>query len=334
MNLPAFLTPPPLRAEDGLGADTFVQPYGVRWYKNPAVRFLIFALVVAGLSFVAVTPLAALGGGLTGATVAWLQIGVSVIAYLVLTMAIERRVPPYELAPSRVAGLGIGLLLGAALFAVCFGLIAAFGGYRFEGVDPGYRWAEPLLVLGASAGIAEEIMLRGVLFRLGEELLGTWFSAILSGLVFGFLHLGNPEATLVGATAIALEAGIMFALLYALTRSLWICIGLHAAWNIVQGPVLGVPVSGSGFTDGWLNTVQVGPEWLTGGRFGAEASLVTVLVMVLFTLVLAAVLQRSGQVAEPRWSRRMEQRDRAIAAAAPAARPAPEVRRTRPPGRR
>lgn len=315
MNLPSFLVPPPLREVDGLAADSFVQPYGVRWYRNPAVRFVLFLLVLAVFSLIAVFPLAGLGGrGLNSVTVAWLQIAVAVAAYLVLAMAVERRVPPYELAPNRTAGLVVGLVVGTVLFAVCFGLIALLGGYRFEGVDSGYRWAEPLLVLGASAGIAEEILMRGVLFRLGEELIGTWFSAILSGLVFGFLHLGNPEATLVGATAIALEAGIMFGLLYALTRSLWVCIGLHAAWNMTQGPLLGIPVSGSGFSDGWLNTVQVGPDWLTGGRFGAEASLVTVIVLVLFTLWLAALLYRSGQVVAPRWTRRTEQRDRAVAA--------------------
>ena len=85
---------------------------------------------------------------------------------------------------------------------------------------------------------------------------------------------------------------VLFALLYGLTRSLWVCIGAHAAWNIVQGPVLGVPVSGSGFSDGWLATVSVGPDWLTGGTFGAEASPVTVLIMVAATVWLALQIVR------------------------------------------
>ncbi|MBK8459879.1 MAG: type II CAAX endopeptidase family protein [Micropruina sp.] len=309
------LEAPAIRQDDLRSCDMPRQRVRFGWLRNPLVRLLVFGATVLLGSLTAATFVPGLLlGEVSGSILAVLQVVIVVASYLVLVLALEGRRPPDELRPGRWPGLLVGLALGALLFAACFGIIALFGGYRFEGVDPGYQWLEPVLMLGVGAGVAEELIFRGVLFRLLEEWLGTWFAAGISGLAFGFLHLGNPEATIWGATAIALEAGVMFALLYALTRSLWLVIGFHASWNLVQGPVLGVPVSGSGFSDGWLNTVTVGPDWLTGGSFGAEASLVTVALLVGFTIFLAVRLQHSAQVVEPVWSRRMELRDRQLSA--------------------
>lgn len=311
MNLPAALTPPAARIEDLLTADAPFQPLDAPRRFNPGLRLLGFTAVAFVAGTVLGLPLV-LSEQLR--SVSWLvsvlQLVATVVAYLVLVLVIERRRPPIELAPNRLSGLLWGLALGAVLFLVCFGVIAVLGGYRFDGFHSDVDWGEKLFALGIVAGISEELIFRGVLFRLIEELIGTWFAAVVSGGIFGFLHLTNQDATITGALAIAIEAGIMFAFLYALTRSLWLCIGVHAAWNVVQGPILGVPVSGSGASHGWLNTIAVGPEWLTGGAFGAEASLVTVVLLVAFTIWLGLLLQQSGQVVENRWGRRTELRDR------------------------
>ena len=78
----------------------------------------------------------------------------------------------------------------------------------------------------------------------------------------------NLGASLWSSTAIAIEAGLLLAMVYHLTRSLWACVGLHAAWNIMQGAVYGIPVSGNP-EDGFLVAKMTGPDWLSGGAFGA-----------------------------------------------------------------
>lgn len=90
---------------------------------------------------------------------------------------------------------------------------------------------------GLGAGIGEEILFRGVLFRIVEEGLGTWAALLVSALFFGAVHLGNPGATLWSSATIAIEAGLLFGLLYHVTRSLYLCMGVHAAWNFMQGTV-------------------------------------------------------------------------------------------------
>ena len=153
------------------------------------------------------------------------------------------------------------------------------GAYRIQGVNPDAYLLGPLVVLGLLPGITEEIIARGILFRVVEEGLGTWVALVISALLFGFGHMANPNATVWSSVAIAIEAGLLLGMAYAWTRSLWFCMGLHAAWNFTQGPLLGIPVSGFEVKGLLVSTTQ-GPALLSGGEFGAEASILTVIVCV------------------------------------------------------
>jgi membrane protease YdiL (CAAX protease family) len=128
-----------------------------------------------------------------------------------------------------------------------------------------------ILGLMASVSIAEELLFRGVLFRIVENLLGTWGALEISGALFGVIHLLNPHATLWGAISIALEAGLMLGAAYAATRTLWAHIGLHFGWNFIQVGVFGGTASGSDHTyTGLFQSISNGPIILTGGAFGPK----------------------------------------------------------------
>ena len=88
-------------------------------------------------------------------------------------------------------------------------------------------------------------MFRGVLFRWLEEFGGSWVALLLTSVLFGAAHLANPNASWIAAIGIALEAGVMLGAAYMLTRSLWLPMGLHAAWNFTQGEIFDIPVSGT-----------------------------------------------------------------------------------------
>jgi len=227
-----------------------------------------------------------------------------VVAFLVVTMVTETRVWPLEIEPRRFLGLFKGMALGVILVSLCIGVLALLGVYRVTGTNPNYNPWLDILSMGVVAAVAEELAMRGGLFRLSEEGLGTWGATILSGLVFGMMHIANPEATLWGAMAIAIEAGILFAAIYAITRSLWWCIGLHFAWNITQGAVFGSIVSGTGDQQSWLVSQWTGPEILTGGRFGLEASIVPVILLGGLGIGLLIYAQRKGIMVAPIWARK------------------------------
>ncbi|OXN01254.1 CPBP family intramembrane glutamic endopeptidase [Bifidobacterium vansinderenii] len=225
-------------------------------------------------------------------------------AYAVVVLAMEQRRSPVELKPARIVGLLWGGLMAFACITVCIGVIALFGGYRIVGFNAGYDPWTDLLTVGLVAGVAEEIIMRGILLRLVEERLGSWGAVIVSALVFGLLHMINPDGTLWGGVAIAIEAGLLFGAIYLTTRSLWWCIGFHAMWNIAEGPIFGSVVSGTGSQQSWLVARWNGPDLLTGGSFGLEASIVPVILLGGLALIILIHLQRNGRMIAPNWARR------------------------------
>lgn len=286
-------------------------PRWQRWLLfSPAARIVIFALLVVAISLGIGSALRLSGwhGG-TGSVgyglAQWLMRALPpLLAYLVLVKLIERR-PMGELALRKLLPQGLlGVVAGTLLFSAVVGTLWLLGSYHVTGFNPHAAWLPALLMAGLGAGIGEELMFRGVLFRVAEEGLGTWAALLVSALFFGFAHAANPGATLWSSSAIAIEAGLLFGLLYHVSRSLPLCMGLHAAWNFCQGTVYGIPVSGLK-ADGWLVSTRTGPDWLSGGAFGAEASVVALTLCSLCSLALLAVaLRRDSIVPPPGWRRR------------------------------
>jgi uncharacterized protein len=285
----------------------FVTPAGAppwkRWLLfSPLARIVIFSLLFLVFSFAAGGLMHAMHWGgkdspdLEHALAQFVMRALpALLAYVLLVKLVERRAIS-ELAPRRWLPDGaIGALAGLALFSTVVGVLYLLGSYHVTGTNPGAKWLPALLMVGLGAGIGEEIMTRGALFRIVEEGLGTWVALIVSALFFGAAHVANPGATLWSSAAIAIEAGLLFGMLYHVTRSLPLCMGLHAAWNFAQGTIYGVPVSGFK-PDGWLVSVRSGPDWLSGGVFGAEASVVALALCSLCTLGLMIVALRRGSI--------------------------------------
>lgn len=167
--------------------------------------------------------------------------------------------------------LALGVALGCGAMTITIGVIALFGGYAVTGFNtPSVLVAQAIVAL--SAGVWEELLFRGLLFRLVEQCFGSLVALLVSAALFGAAHLGNDNASPLAAFAIAIEAGILLGAIYMVTRRLWAAIGLHMAWNFTQGGIFGVAVSGID-EPGLMIPRIAGSELLTGGAFGAEASI-------------------------------------------------------------
>ncbi|WP_169953020.1 CPBP family intramembrane glutamic endopeptidase [Microbispora sp. H11081] len=227
-----------------------------------------------------------------------LGVATAVLAVLVYGWAVrwsERRTPVEVAGEGAVAAVGRGLLIGAGMFAAVIVNIAFLGGYRVDGLGS-VAGAAGLLGFMVAAAVTEELIFRGVLFRIVEQWAGTWISLTLTGLVFGLMHLANQHASLWGAIAVAIEAGGMLAAAYAATRTLWLPIGLHFGWNFAAAGIFSTEVSGNGATQGLLNGVTSGPALLTGGDFGPEASPYAVVVGLLLTVAFLWLAHRRGNL--------------------------------------
>ncbi|MEO3823333.1 type II CAAX endopeptidase family protein [Actinomadura sp. B10D3] len=218
----------------------------------------------------------------------------------------EKREPVEVAVQGAPVRLGLGALLGAGLFAAVIVNIAFLGGYEADGFGSA-GGTVALLGFMAAAAVTEEVMFRGVLFRIIEERTGTWVALTLSALVFGLAHLFNEHATLWGAIAIAIEAGGMLGAAYVATRNLWVPIGLHFGWNFAAGGVFSTTVSGNNAPEGLLHGVNPDPSLsslITGGEFGPEASLYTVVFCTIVTVVFLRLARRRGNLVPLRRSAR------------------------------
>jgi hypothetical protein len=276
-----------------------------RVVQFPLTR-IILALALIALVLIAVgSALNALGPGgsagtrrLVGTVVAVLAAHLAYVGYV---RAVERR-PVRELsAEGAPAELGLGASIGAGVMVGAVALLWLAGMYTVDAVR------SPMVtggILAASiqAGYIEEVMFRGVIFRITEEGLGSWWALAISSALFGLAHIGNPNATWLSAAAIMIEAGILLGATYMLTRRLWAVMGMHFAWNYTQGGVFGISVSGTD-VQGMLVSRLTGPEILTGGAFGIEASLLTVILCFAVAVFVLRRTVRRGHLVRPFWKR-------------------------------
>ena len=178
----------------------------------------------------------------------------------------------------------LGLLIGAVMILLVVSLEWVLGVARFTlAAAPPVRlllWAGGLLLFGFVAAANEELVFRGYPFQRLVEAVGPVIAVVLCSALFGAVHLGNPNPTWVSTVNTAL-VGIPLAIAYLRTRLLWLPIGMHFAWNYLQGFCLGLPVSGVHVPYSLLRADVSGNTLLTGGGYGPEGSLLATAVIAL-----------------------------------------------------
>ena len=280
------------------------QPLWLRIVRSPLVRLLVlgpllFSMMMQNNSFLETfkdRPLIAIGTTVCMA-----------LAALIIYYAYGRIIEGREVTELSTPGMGrewaTGLLIGATLISGCVLILLGLGMYRIEGLNPA-SFLIPAVAMAISSGTFEELFFRGVLFKSVEDMAGSWIALIVSSLVFGFVHLLNPEGTIVGAIYISIEAGLLLAAAYLLTRRLWLAMGVHMAWNYTLSAVFSGVVSGGVSDPGLIRAVFDGPDLLTGGSFGLESSILALVVCTGAGIIMAVLAHRRGHFLPPPWTRR------------------------------
>lgn len=212
--------------------------------------------------------------------------------YAVIVKIFEKR-QVMELSLKRAfPDLLTGFAIGAIFIVTVVIILALIGVYRVSSIK--LDWIA--ILLGFSSlfivAVAEEIIFRGIIFRMVRDRFNIVAAFVVSSLLFGFVHLGTID--LWTAVAISAEAGFMLAAAYTMRDNLWIPVGIHWAWNFISGPVLGLVVSGSEAEYGLIVPEISGSYILSGDVNGFEGSIVTCICGILAGLVL---LRRKKSVA-------------------------------------
>ncbi|WP_294042564.1 type II CAAX endopeptidase family protein [Sphingomonas sp.] len=215
-----------------------------------------------------------------------------ILVYFIFVRIIERRRDFEELGTAGwLTEVALGFGGGLAMCLMVFAVQAAAGTVGIVGFNLSRELLAPIVTQVCTA-ICLELVLRGLFFRLTERLLGSWMALLASAAFFGGSALlsGMPTNS---ALAAGLQSGLLFAALYMVTRRLWAAIGLHAAIGVAQVNLYG--------TGGLIASRVAGPDWLTGGAGGVDASLPGLAITGLLVTALLATAIRRGRIVRPIW---------------------------------
>jgi membrane protease YdiL (CAAX protease family) len=261
-------------------------PHGLRagW------RILGYLLLSAGVGVMLASIAAAIGGKVAALASFPVMLGSAVLAGWGMLALVDRRRPGalgFALDPAAIKDSVVGLGIGGAILGAAVLLLAVASMARWvadDGTVPEYVAAlATSFVFFAVAAAAEEAVFRGYAFQALVQGVGVWPATLASSALFAYLHAGNPNVT-PGALANIFLAGVMLAVAYLRTRSLWFATAVHLGWNWTMASLLDFPVSGLVRDMPLYTAVEAGPDWVTGGTFGPEAGIAATLTIVLGTV--------------------------------------------------
>lgn len=224
-----------------------------------------------------------------------------VYSYILFFKKYDKRTVTEFASKGLLKNVGGGILIGFLLQSLIILVIYLNGSYNVLNVNPISFIVIPLAIMFTVA-IIEEILVRGIVFRIIEEKLGSYISLLISGVIFGALHLVNPHSSFLSTLCITL-AGFLLGAAFIYRRNLWFPIALHFAWNFTQSGIYGAITSGNEKTPGLLTAKIQGSELITGGEFGPEGSIQASVICLLGTLILLFLSHKENKIVKPYWNK-------------------------------
>ena len=235
---------------------------------------------------------------ITGLVVAVLAI----VSYTYLFKFYEKREITEFSKNGVLKSLILGIILGVVLQSLTILVIYLKGSYSIISINP-ILFLVPPLTMAFTSSIFEETLMRGIIFRITEEKLGSYFALIITAVLFGAMHLANPNSSLIAAIGLAIQAGLLLASAYIYSRNLWFPIAIHFAWNFTQSAIFGANVSGNTISKTLITSKIEGAEWFTGGQFGPEGSIQATVFCLIATIILLTLSHKEGKIIEPYWKK-------------------------------
>jgi membrane protease YdiL (CAAX protease family) len=195
-----------------------------------------------------------------------------------------------------LTGFTIGMAIQAAIILIMY----LAGSYRIEKINPAIDLL-PAFSASLTAGFVAELLIRGVVFRILEEKLGTILTLLLMVVSFAILHLGIPGGSLVSVTATSLHAGLLLSAAYVVSRSLWFPIFLHFAYDFAEPGIFGGINPGIHENRSLFTPLFSGNHLVTGGAAGPQNSLQALIICLILSSIFLFRAKRKNQFIRPSW---------------------------------
>lgn len=245
--------------------------------------YLLFTAISLAVEFAALAIPGVERAGVREILLPWLTLASAVIATFVMVRHVEK-IPWTEVSLDRSAASRPVVLKGAALGGLTIGLaslaLLGFNQLQIQQSADGNWWgaAQRSTAILLPAAFFEELFFRGYAFSVLRRAAGWKTALIVTSIAFGFIHAWNPGADAQSLLAV-IVAGFFLGVILLTTRSLYAAGAAHLAWNWTLAVALHIEVSGlaSAYPD--YRTVEIGPDWLTGGPWGPEGGVAAVAAM-------------------------------------------------------
>jgi membrane protease YdiL (CAAX protease family) len=221
------------------------------------------------------------------------------VSYIALNRYYERRkiteLSTHNIGKYLLAGLLLGLLIPSLSVLVTY-LKGEFNILSVSNITFIFLRDFTISIgMGIATAVFEEVLFRGVLFRLIEEKLGSYFAIIISGVIFGFAHLVNENSSFLTGLSISIMSVFIIAA-YMYTRNLWFPIAIHFAFNFAHGNIFGTDVPAYPESTSIIISQLEGSKWFTGGDLGIEATVQTVVLCLIAGIILLVLSHKKGNI--------------------------------------
>lgn len=225
----------------------------------------------------------------------------AILSYVLFFKKYENRSITEFATKGITKNLLVGFSIGFILQSLTIFVIYLNGSYSIVAINPISFILIPFATMFTVA-IIEEILVRGIIFRIMEEKLGSYIALVISSLLFGVLHLWNPHSTLLSGLCIT-TAGFLFGVAFIYSRSLWLPIAIHFAWNFTQSGIFGAITSGNEKTNSLMTAKIQGLKIITGGEFGPEGSIQATIICLVAIVVLLILSHKDNKIIKPYWKK-------------------------------
>jgi membrane protease YdiL (CAAX protease family) len=277
-----------------------------RIYNNIVIRIIAGVFLVGGIVFLIQWLSGYFPENLTGdgyifnLVIAIVQCILAVWCYILLYRYFEKRQIGELSRASFLKNAVPGFLTGIVLQSLIILVLYLAGGYVITRINPAL-FMVPAFTAALTAGFVAEIIIRGILFRLVEEKLGTVITIGIMMFLFLLMHSGGEGPRMLSALAVSIQAGFLLSAVYVLTRNLWFPIFLHFAWDFAEPGIFGAINPGNSIEKSLFTCQVSGSDILTGGPLGPVNSIQSLILCLLAGMFFLWLARRRKNFIFPYW---------------------------------
>jgi len=236
------------------------------------------------------------------AIVGCIQIGLALSTYIFLFRYYEKR----KIKELNISGFWpnafIGFITGLSIQSLVILILYLSRNYSITQINP-VSFLIPGFISAIVAGFIMEIILRGIIFRITEEWLGSFIALLISASLFAIMHGRGENATILSATATTLQAGLLISSVYIFSRNLWLPIFLHFSWDFAEPAIFGGINPGISVNETLFTGRITGPQLLTGGEAGPGNSIQAAIFCLAAAAIFLWLAKRKDNFIKPFWMR-------------------------------